>query len=204
MSVHIRGKEYGGLWTEDDKGDLIVLPELLSDALDLAANDMDSLDRDLYAPKWDVFHSGARDGDKCVVNHAGAVMAATLGIKRSFDCEPWVFSFMEYWYESALRGIDVAIRRFDIPRGVLALQGYGRSHNRWGGEILEHPLLSVGDLIGNMIGDATAEQAALVEKWAGRAESAAYETAEYRDWAGADAHNEVVRELASDLRSAGW
>ena len=60
------------------------LPDTLADLLEVAVNDMNSLDRDRYLPNSLMWHSGTdREDSVCEVCLGGAALAGSLGMDRS-------------------------------------------------------------------------------------------------------------------------
>ena len=96
-----------------------VLPDKLSDLIELAVKDARSLNRDKYRPHWEYWHASfvPEDGGMCSVCLAGAVMAGTMGVSHEVSAHPYLYSAEE---REKLLALD-NVREGNVPLALVKI-----------------------------------------------------------------------------------
>lgn len=204
MSALINKDEYGVLRPVDSHGRTVYLPDKLSGLLELAADSMESLDKRIYFPTSQTGHKSmvrSEDG-KTLVNYAGAIMVAELGVTPSLgDVSNDDFDTEED-YAFQLKAVTAVSNLYDVRDGILL--------NALCEEVVlaaEQPCREYiemrEDVYRRFDAEATPEQAAVVAKWAEYA-SLVDLNAGYGGWVEAAAVTAILREIAHDCGKVGW
>lgn len=205
MSALITKDEYGVLLLVNDWNALIWLPDKLSTLLELAADRMDGLDRNLYHPTSEFWHKGANGGDDGVtrVNYAGAVMVSHLGVKPEHgDVSPDDFKTEREPYDFLLKAIEAVSARYDIRDALLLTNLCEEVVLAW-----EQPepvyIAERKDVYRQFDSVATPDQASVIAKWNQYASQIDMRCG-YGGWSEADKMTVVMREMAHDAGKLGW
>lgn len=205
MSALIKKDEYGVLRPVDSDGYTVYLPDKLSGLLELAADSMESLAKGSYY--YPSSHTGfksvltSEDG-RTLVNYAGAVMVAELGVTPELgDVSNDDFDTEED-YAFQLRAVDAVSNLYDVRDGallnalceevVLAADTPCREYIEMRDEIYRR-----------FDDEATPEQAAVVAKWARYASLVNLQVG-YSGWVETIAVTANLREIAHDCGKVGW
>lgn len=204
MSTLINKDEYGVLTPVDSHGRTVYLPDKLSGLLELAADSMESLDKRIYSPTSQTgYKSIVRSEDgKTLVNYAGAIMVAKLGVTPSLGDVSNDDFHTEEDYAFQLKAVDAVSNLYDVRDGILL--------NALCEEVVlaaEQPCREYiemrEDVYRRFDAEATPEQAAVVAKWAECA-SLVDLNAGYGGWVEAAAVTAILREIAHDCGKVGW
>lgn len=205
MSALITKDEYGVLLPVNDWNLPVFLPDKLSTLLELAADSMEGLDRNLYHPTSEFWHKGANGGDDGLtrVNYAGAVMVARLGVKPEHgDVSPDDFETEREPYAFLLKAIEAASARYDLRDAILLVGLCEEVVLAW-----EQPdsvyIAEREDVYRRFDSEAAPGEAGVIAKWNQYASQIDMRYG-YGGWSEADKMTVVMREMAHDAGKIGW